>query len=55
MTDKVSKPDGARFRKDETYRQLVTATLNSPLLPIDIEEADEFDAECGLWCQGEAA
>lgn len=54
-TAKCSKPDGARFRKDETYRQLVTATLSSPLLPIEMDEADEFDAECGLWCAGEAA
>lgn len=54
-TAKCSKPDGARFRKDETYRQLVSATLNSPLLPIEMEEQDEFDAECGLWCPGEAA
>lgn len=54
-TAKCSKPDGARFRKDETYRQLVSATLSSPLLPIEMDEADEFDAECGLWCAGEAA
>lgn len=52
-TAKCSKPDGARFRKDETYRQLRTATLNSPLLPL--EDDEEFDAECGLWCPGEAA
>lgn len=50
---KCSKPDGARFRKDETYRQLVTATLNSPLLPLD-DDGEEFDAECGTWCAGEA-
>ena len=54
-TVKCSKPDGARFRKDETVRQLVQATLNSPLLPIEMDEADEFDAECGLWCGAEAA
>jgi 3'-phosphoadenosine 5'-phosphosulfate sulfotransferase (PAPS reductase)/FAD synthetase len=53
-TTKSSKPDGARFRKDETYRQLVTATLNSPLLPLEPDNG-EFDAECGLWCAGEAA
>jgi 3'-phosphoadenosine 5'-phosphosulfate sulfotransferase (PAPS reductase)/FAD synthetase len=53
-TAKCSKPDGARFRKDETYRQLTAATLNSPLLPLEPED-DEFDAECGLWCAGEAA
>jgi 3'-phosphoadenosine 5'-phosphosulfate sulfotransferase (PAPS reductase)/FAD synthetase len=52
-TAKCSKPDGARFRKDETYRQLRTAILNSPLLPL--EDDEEFDAECGLWCPGEAA
>lgn len=51
-TAKCSKPDGARFRKDETYRQLTTATLASPLLPLE-PDGDEFDAECGLWCAGE--
>lgn len=53
-TAKCSKPDGARFRKDETYRQLVTATVNSPLLPFE-DDGEEFDAECGTWCPGEAA
>lgn len=53
-TAKCSKPDGARFRKDETYRQLTAATLNSPLLPFE-PDGEEFDAECGLWCAGEAA
>ena len=54
-TVKCSKSGRAKFRKDETYRQLVSATLDSPLLPISMQEADEFDAECGLWCPGEAA
>jgi 3'-phosphoadenosine 5'-phosphosulfate sulfotransferase (PAPS reductase)/FAD synthetase len=53
-TAKCSKPDGARFRKDETIAQLVAATLNSPLLPLEPDD-EEFDAECGLWCAGEDA
>lgn len=52
-TAKCSKPDGERFRKDETYRQLATAVLNSPLLPFE-PDGEEFDAECGLWCDGGA-
>jgi 3'-phosphoadenosine 5'-phosphosulfate sulfotransferase (PAPS reductase)/FAD synthetase len=53
-TAKCSKPDGARFRKDETFRQLRDAVLNSPLLPFE-PDGEEFDAECGLWCPGEEA
>lgn len=42
------------FRKDYSYRQLRAEAAASPLLPLS-EDDDEFDAECGLWCAGEAA
>lgn len=45
----------ARFNKDESISQLVNATANSPLLGLEDGDDDEFDAECGLWCPGEAA
>lgn len=51
-TAKCSKPDGARFIKDESYRQHRQAVLSSPLLPLEAG-GEEFDAECGLWCAGE--
>ena len=51
---RASKPDGARFRRDYTYADLVREARDSPLLPM-IEDGEEFDAECGLWCAGEAA
>ena len=55
-TAKCSKPDGARFRKEETYRQLRHAVLAQDQL-FDFAEMDgeEFDAECGLTCSGAAA
>lgn len=41
------------FRKEYTYRQLREEALASPLLPLpDVD--DEFDAECGTWCNGDA-
>lgn len=53
-TTKCSKVDGARFRKDETYRQLREAVRTSPLLPLEPgDDDDEFDAECGLTCAGD--
>lgn len=42
------------FRKDYSYRLLRAEAAASPLLPLS-EDDDEFDAECGLWCAGEAA
>lgn len=47
-----SKPDGARFNKEFTYKSLVKTVRTSPLLPI-WDDGTEFDAECGLWCSGE--
>lgn len=52
-TAKCSKPDGARFRKDETFAQLAASVADQPML--SLPEDDEFDAECGTWCAGEAA
>lgn len=42
------------FRQEYSYRQLREEAMASPLLPLG-DEDDEFDAECGLWCAGEAA
>lgn len=49
---RASKPDGARFNKEFTYKSLMNDVRSSPLLPI-WEDNAEFDAECGLWCSGE--
>lgn len=46
-----TKPLGARFNKERTYADLVRQMKENPLLPL--EEEEEFDAECGLWCAGE--
>jgi hypothetical protein len=53
---KCSAPgeQNARFRADESMEQLRAAVVNSPLLPFN-DDGDEHDAECGLWCAGEAA
>ena len=48
---RASKPSGAQFNKDFSYKTLVIDVNSSPLLPI--LEDHEFDAECGLWCAGE--
>lgn len=44
-----------RFRNDYSYADLVREVVSSPMLPMSLEDDDEFDAECGLWCPGEAA
>lgn len=59
MEDRASeladKPSGARFVTEYSYRDIQAAAVNQPLLiPLD-PGAIEFDAECGLWCAGEAA
>jgi 3'-phosphoadenosine 5'-phosphosulfate sulfotransferase (PAPS reductase)/FAD synthetase len=41
------------FRPEYSYRQLRAEAHSSPLLPLS-DQDDEFDAECGLWCAGEA-
>ena len=45
----------ARFDAGESVTQLREAVLNSPLMNLGTPEDEEFDAECGLWCAGEAA
>ena len=46
----------ARFIADESVEQLRRSVLASPLLPLDEhDDAPDMDAECGLWCAGEAA
>ena len=44
----------ARFRADESIDQLRRAVMTSPTLPLTAED-EEFDAECGTWCAGEAS
>lgn len=51
----TSNPAGARFVTEYSYRELKAEVERSPLLiPVDWQSL-EFDAECGLWCAGEAA
>jgi 3'-phosphoadenosine 5'-phosphosulfate sulfotransferase (PAPS reductase)/FAD synthetase len=52
---KVEGEANARFQADESVEMLRTAVLNSPVMDLGTVEDDEFDAECGLWCAGEAA
>jgi 3'-phosphoadenosine 5'-phosphosulfate sulfotransferase (PAPS reductase)/FAD synthetase len=46
---------GGQFVNGASYAALVREVANSPLLPLEPGDDDEFDAECGLWCAGEAA
>jgi hypothetical protein len=48
---KTKMPDLARFRAEESYAQLAAAVKAQQVFDF---EADEHDAECGLWCAGEA-
>lgn len=43
---------GKRFERARTFAEIAAATHAQPLLPLT---DDEHDAECGLWCAGEAA
>ncbi|HEX7858040.1 MAG TPA: Nin-like protein [Sphingobium sp.] len=57
---KCSMKDGhgehnARFDANESITQLRDVVLASPLMDLCTPEDAEFDAECGLWCAGEAA
>lgn len=45
----------ARFDAAESVEQLRQAVIASPLLDLGTREDHDFDAECGLWCAGEAA
>ena len=44
-----------RFVTEYSYADLVREVATTPLLPLEPGDDDEFDAECGLWCAGEAA
>lgn len=44
-----------QFRPEYSYADLVHEVAASPLLPLENGDDDEFDAECGLWCAGDAA
>lgn len=46
---------GHQFKKGRrSYQEMAEHVRKSPLLPI-IDPDEEHDAECGLWCPGEAA
>jgi 3'-phosphoadenosine 5'-phosphosulfate sulfotransferase (PAPS reductase)/FAD synthetase len=49
-------PRMANFNKQFSYAALAETVRTSPLLDLDLpSNNEEFDAECGLWCAGEAA
>lgn len=58
MEDRASvladKPTGARFVTEYSQRDIRAAAQQPLLIPIKPEDL-EYDAECGLWCAGEAA
>lgn len=58
MEDRASvladKPTGARFVTEYSFRDVQKAAGQPLLIPVE-PHAIEFDAECGLWCHGEAA
>ncbi len=54
ISGKTRKPDGARFVTEYSYADVKVAAKQPLLIPLNWREA-EFDAECGLWCAGEAA
>jgi len=44
---------GNQFREEYTYQEIAKEVSTSPLLPMDMDDGDEYDAECGLWCAGD--
>lgn len=44
-----------RFVTEYSFRDLVRDVADRPLLPLEPGDDEEFDAECGTWCAGEAA
>lgn len=53
---KTRDPRMSKFNKAFTYDSLARTVSTSPLFDLDyMTEDEEFDAECGLWCAGEAA
>lgn len=53
--DGMERHAGGRFTTEYSYADLVREVAASPLLALEDGDDDEFDAECGLWCAGEAA
>lgn len=49
----ADKPSGARFTIEYSYADIKRTAETEAMLPGIF--GDEFDAECGLWCSGEAA
>ena len=50
----ASKPSGARFRPDRTYREIIDAVQRQgDIFAGAFDNDPDMDAECGLWC-GEA-
>jgi hypothetical protein len=47
-------PNGARWREDEPYADLEREVRTQPFMPGLLDD-EEYDAECGLTCAGEAA
>ncbi len=52
---KTRNPRMSKFNKAFTYQGMKGEVASSPLLDLGTPEDMEFDAECGLWCAGEAA
>lgn len=53
---KTRDPRMSKFNKAFTYDGIASAVAAGPMLDLDyMTPEDEFDAECGLWCAGEAA
>jgi 3'-phosphoadenosine 5'-phosphosulfate sulfotransferase (PAPS reductase)/FAD synthetase len=46
---------GAEFIQGRSFASLIREVETQPLLPLDEDFEAEHDAECGLWCAGEAA
>lgn len=53
MTGRTRKPDGARFVTEYSYEDVIAAAQQPLLIPLDWRTT-EYDAECGLWCAGDA-
>ena len=52
---KAHSERNARFHADESVAGLRRAVMSQSMLDLGTPEDNEFDAECGLWCAGEAA
>lgn len=50
----ANQPNGARWRENEPYAELEREVATQPFMPGLLDD-EEYDAECGLTCAGEAA